>query len=163
MSSDSTGPGPMSDQEFAAFLSGSCLARLACIKPDGGPYVVPIWYHWSDNRIWFVGRQKSAWCGYLDRNPSAAVVIDTEGEYEAAGHRFLTPKVVAEGSVEIVGRPGDDVDWQSIALAMALRYRGDAGRAYVERTANQGRWLIALDPESVVTWRGGGWAKRYET
>lgn len=151
----------MNDEQVETFLAGSCLARLACLQPDGSPYVIPIWYHWADGRLWFVGREKSAWCTYLDRDPRVAVTIDTEGEYEVGGVAFLTPKVVAAGKAEIVSRPGDDVRWQEIALAMARRYRGEAGVEYVKNTTDMGRWLIALEPETMQTWEGGGWAKRY--
>ena len=30
------------------------LARTACLKPDGSPYVFPSWYHWDGVAFWLV-------------------------------------------------------------------------------------------------------------
>ena len=40
--------GKMSKKEIDEFLSEPWIARLACIKPDGSPFVVPVWYHWDE-------------------------------------------------------------------------------------------------------------------
>ena len=33
--------GGLEGEEFDAFLEGSYLARVACLTPDGAPYVIP--------------------------------------------------------------------------------------------------------------------------
>ena len=51
--------GGLEGEEFDAFLAGSYLARVACLTPDGAPYVIPLWYQWDGNAMWFVGRQRA--------------------------------------------------------------------------------------------------------
>ena len=43
--------GGMTRAEMDAFLAGPWLARVACLKPDGAPYVVPVWYHWDGEAV----------------------------------------------------------------------------------------------------------------
>ena len=61
--------GQMSKSEINAFLAEPWIARLACIKTDGSPFVVPVWYHWDEESFWIVGRKKSRWAEYLEADP----------------------------------------------------------------------------------------------
>ena len=54
--------GGLEQQELDTFLAGDALARVACLREDGWPYVVPIWYQWDGRSLWFVGRERSEWC-----------------------------------------------------------------------------------------------------
>ena len=51
--------GGLEGEEFDNFLEGSYLARVACLTPDGAPYVIPLWYQWDGSAMWFVGRQRA--------------------------------------------------------------------------------------------------------
>lgn len=154
--------GGMTRERLDIFLAGSALARLACLKPDGSPYVMPVWYQWDGNAFWFVGRQRSVWCRYIQQDPRVSVVVD-ELSYrdEATGTRFENPKVYAEGEAEVVEEPNVGGDWVRIAEEMALRYLGPNGPSYLVPTLRQPRWLIKLAPRDVKTWEGVGWARRY--
>lgn len=154
--------GPLGGERLERFLQGTCLARVAVVRPDGAPYVVPVWYHWDGEALWFVGRKRSAWCRFLQTEPRMAAVVDMEGPVTFGEERFLTPKVVVEGRADIVEQPGDGDRWVQIARSMAQRYRGEEGVRYVESTRGQQRWLIQLRPEVLRSWEGGGWARRYE-
>ena len=61
--------GPMSRAEVDSFLAGPWLARLACLKPDGAPLVVPAWYHWDGTAFWLVARKKSQCAHYIAADP----------------------------------------------------------------------------------------------
>ena len=37
--------GGLTDAERDGFLAGDALARLAVLKENGSPFVVPVWYH----------------------------------------------------------------------------------------------------------------------
>lgn len=154
--------GPLVGERLDKFLSGATLARLACVRPDGTPTIVPVWYHWDGTAFWFVGRKRSAWCIILADHPRAAAVIDVEGEVSIGDESFLTPRVIAEGDVTVVEEPGAGDRWVPIARAMAERYRGAAGLTYLESTLADHRWLVKLVPDQLQTWEGGGWARRYK-
>ncbi len=154
--------GPLAGERLDRFLSGATLARLACVRSNGSPTIVPVWYHWDGTALWFVGRKRSAWCLVLAERPRAAAVIDVEGAVSIGGEDFLTPRVIAEGDVAVVEEPGTGDRWVPIARAMAERYRGAAGLEYLDTTMADHRWLIKLVPDQMQTWEGGGWAQRYK-
>lgn len=155
--------GGMEDAELDAFLQSDALARVACLKPDGSPYVVPVWYQWDGENFWFVGRERAEWCRYMEADPRISVVIDKEhGRPDASsGEIKQIPKVMTSGTVEIVERPNVGGAWVDIAAKMAVRYLGENGPSYLESTLKQPRWLIKLTPTDFRTWKGMGWAKRY--
>ena len=39
--------GKMSNEEMEIFLHKGYTLRLACLKPNGGPFVVPCWHQWE--------------------------------------------------------------------------------------------------------------------
>jgi hypothetical protein len=155
--------GGLASDEVESFLQSDALARVACLKADGAPYVVPIWYQWDGEALWFVGRERSEWCKLMKNDPRVAVVIDKEhGQPDnSSGEIAQIPKFMCSGSVEIVEEPNVGGQWVEIATKMALRYLGQNGPSYMESTLNQPRWLIKLVPEETKTWKGVGWSKRY--
>lgn len=154
--------GGMTDEERDAFLAGAPLARLACLKPDGSPYVIPVWYQWDGESIWFVGRQRSAWCKYIQNDPRIAVVIDSEhSPPDESGESTEIPKVFMEGNAEIVEEPNIGGRWVQVAEEMSYRYLGPNGPEYLQGTIKQPRWLIRMTPSNIKTWQGVGWARKY--
>ncbi|MBN1875718.1 MAG: helix-turn-helix domain-containing protein [Anaerolineae bacterium] len=67
---------PMSSQELQSFLAGPWAARLACVRPDGSPHVVPVWYEWRDNVFIVAAWPGSVWADFVIQNPSVALTID---------------------------------------------------------------------------------------
>src|SRR3954447_25079663 len=68
--------GAMSPAEVNDFLAGPWIARTACLKPDGSPYVFAAWYHWDGVAFWLVPRARSAWAHYLATDPRVSLVVD---------------------------------------------------------------------------------------
>ncbi len=67
---------PMPEAELRAFLDGPWAARLACIRPDGSPHVVPVWYEWRDATFLIAAWPGSAWADFVTQNPAVALTID---------------------------------------------------------------------------------------
>ena len=67
---------PMAEEELRAFLDGPWAARLACIRPDGSPHVVPIWYEWRDATFLVAAWPGSVWADFVTQNPAVALTID---------------------------------------------------------------------------------------
>jgi len=67
---------PMPEAELHAFLDGPWAARLACIRPDGSPHVVPVWYEWRDATFLVTAWPGSAWADFVTQNPAVALTID---------------------------------------------------------------------------------------
>ena len=43
------------------FLNEGQLGRLAVLEEDGWPYVIPVWYEYSDSGYYIIPRAKSRW------------------------------------------------------------------------------------------------------
>lgn len=144
--------GRLGDDEVAAFLQEPVIARLGCLDERGWPYVVPVWQEWDGEAFWVIPREKSAWARHLAGDPRCAITVDEEGAQR---------KVVAQCSAELVERPNLGGQWVAIAERMSVRYLGEKGPRYLEPTMDKPRWLFRLVPETLQTWQGQDWARRY--
>ncbi|MHB0966271.1 MAG: pyridoxamine 5'-phosphate oxidase family protein [Bellilinea sp.] len=63
-------------EELRDFLEGPWTARLACIRPDGKPHVIPVWQSWDGVHFTVIAWQGSQWAEYLLQNPSVSLTID---------------------------------------------------------------------------------------
>ncbi|HLZ28048.1 MAG TPA: pyridoxamine 5'-phosphate oxidase family protein [Chloroflexota bacterium] len=150
--------GPLSPAELDAFLAEPRLLKLACIRPDGWPYVVPLWYAWHERKLYVVGRERAVWIQYIAAEPRVGVLIDEE----ARRHRRVQMTATAEVIDGPVPRAQGGARWRQFDHLLAARYMADAqGRAYAQLTADRPRFLVEITPVQTTTWRGGPWHPRY--
>lgn len=57
-------------------LQSKIPARLAYVGTDGGPRVVPIWFHWNGQEIVMASPPKAPKLKALEKNPKVAITID---------------------------------------------------------------------------------------
>lgn len=141
----------MSPDEIAEFLAEPVICRLGCLDADGHPYVVPCWVHHADGGFYVVPRARSAWAEYLRRDPRVFLCIDAE-----SGRRVLV-----KGRARLLEEPNVGGRWVQIARAMAVRYGGQDGLDYLEKTMNEPRWLFCIEPQEILS-STGTWAQRYK-
>lgn len=67
---------PMSQNSLRDFLMGPWTARLACVRSDGAPHVVPVWYAWEKGAFIIVAWPNSVWASLVKANPTVALSID---------------------------------------------------------------------------------------
>jgi len=146
--------GGMSEAKMEEFLAGNTVCRLGCLDADGWPYVVPIWYEYSDSGFYIIPRERSLWAKYIQNDPRVSICID-----EANGLR----KVMAKGRGEVLEEANVGGKWVEIATRMSVRYLGENGPNYLAPTLPEPRWLIFVRPETLTTWQGVDRAKRYKT
>ncbi|MBV9358951.1 MAG: pyridoxamine 5'-phosphate oxidase family protein [Chloroflexi bacterium] len=150
--------GPLSPAELDTFLAEPLLLRLACVRPDGWPYIVPLWFAWSDRRFYVVGRERAAWIPYLRHEPRVGLLIDEA----AQPHRRVQMTATATILEGPIPRARGSQRWQELNQLLVARYMADAaGRAYAELTAERPRYLVELRPVQISSWRGGAWHPRY--
>ena len=142
----------MTAEEVEAFLSLGINMYLACLTPDGSPYVTVCWHEWQDGYFWIIPRQRSRWAEYLESDPRVSLVVEQPN---------TLAKVRCRGQAELVERPNIGGQWVPIATRMSVRYLGENGPTYLESTMKQPRWLFRIKPERFETWQGVGWARRY--
>ncbi|MBO9369323.1 MAG: pyridoxamine 5'-phosphate oxidase family protein [Chloroflexi bacterium] len=66
----------LTPEEVHAFLQAPWVARLACVRPDGTPHVVPVWHEWDGKGFYVVAWPGSLWAEYLQQNPRLSLSID---------------------------------------------------------------------------------------
>ncbi len=66
----------LTTEEISAFLKAPWVARLACLRPDGTPHVVPVWHEWDGCSFYVVAWPGSLWAEYLQQNPKISLSID---------------------------------------------------------------------------------------
>jgi len=158
MSADSGGP--LSAAELDAFLEQPLLLKLACVRPDGWPYVVPLWFAWDAGKLYVVGRERAVWIDYLRHEPRVGVLIDEEDRRHRRVQMTATARVV-EGPVR---RADGSQRWQLLDKLLKARYMADGpGKVYAELTAERPRCLIEITPAQLTSWSGGLWHRRYVT
>lgn len=146
-------PGPLSAEEQVAFFARPLIARLGTVRPDGAPYITPLWYHWDGSDFWIVARRRSAFVEHLRHNPKVCLSI--------ASDELPYSRVTVLGTAKIANSDGSPDRWRPITRLMTQRYVGEVDADYADRTAQFDRWLVQITPEEIVSWRGGGWARRY--
>ncbi len=144
----------MSDAERDEFLRQPWIARLAMVKPDRAPYVVPIWYEYDGASFFLVPRGRARFIDYLKANPRVALSIARDQP-----HPHL--RVLVEGTAEIVEGPCLGGQWVEVARSMCWRYRGVEGMKYFQDTLDRPRWLVKVVPEKITSWAGRDWHPRY--
>ena len=143
----------MTSAEVDEFLEEGLNMTLACLKPDGSPYITICWHEWRDGSFWVIPRQRSRWADYLKADPRVSLVV----EKPATLQKVLVP----DGRAELVEEANIGGRWVEIATRMTYRYLGENGPKYLEPTLHQPRWLFRIEPGELRTWQGVGWAPRY--
>ncbi len=141
----------MTEEEIAEFLAGPVICRLGCLDEDGWPVVVPVWTQHADGGFYLVPRARSAWARHLQRDERCSLCLDVFEE-----HR----RVLVKGKAVVREEPNTGGDWTPILREMAERYWGERGLKYWERTLNEPRWLVFIEPLKITSWQGA-WAQRY--
>ena len=152
--------GPFSAGELDEFLALPLLLKLACLRPDGWPYIVPLWFAWEARKLYVVARERAVWIPYIQREPRVGVLIDED----ARRHRRVQMTATATGIEGPVVRAHGSPHWQQLDVVLRSRYMADEqGRAYAELTADRPRYLVEITPVNITSWRGGPWHRRYYT
>ena len=135
----------MTRDEWHAFASaGTRTGKLAVVRKDGTPHVVPIWFVLDgDDFVFTTGATTTK--GYaLRRDGHAAICIDDD--------RPPFAYVSAAGAVEI----SEDLDEMLVwATRLGARYMGaDAAEQFGRRNAVAGELLVRLTPSRVIAEAG---------
>jgi PPOX class probable F420-dependent enzyme len=155
----------LTNDEVESFLQErGHLARIATLKDDGSPSVVPVWFICEEGKIIITPRKYSAFYAHIQRDPRVAISIDEQaGRYR---------KVLVESTADIVYPIGHDDEWRDLYRRISCRYVDEASADYyISETIDQPRALIgvALTKAKLTTWRmpredepySGIWHRRY--
>ncbi|WP_204342864.1 PPOX class F420-dependent oxidoreductase [Micromonospora terminaliae] len=135
----------MSDDQWRAFVTaGTRTGKLATVRADGSPHVVPVWFVLDGDDLIFNTGSSSVKGRNLVRDPRAALTVDEE----QPPYAFVTVR----GTVTIIDDPVESLPWST---RIAARYMGaDRADEYGRRNAVPGELLVRLRAEQVVAFAG---------
>jgi DNA-binding IclR family transcriptional regulator len=138
----------MSDAELDRFLTGLWSAQLACVRSDGTPHVVPLWYEWDGSALWLAGSPGASWRQHIATDPNVSITLDEQ--WPPLRRVFISgsAREVAEGDV-----PGGVAGLRS---RLATRYLGRGADTQPELVETDGWAAVRVTPERMHGRRGLG-------
>jgi PPOX class probable F420-dependent enzyme len=132
----------MSSEEIHDFLTaGTRTGKIAVVRKDGSPMVVPIWFDVDDDgTVVFTTGQDSTKARAMRRDPRVSICIDREEP--------LYDFVRIDGTAELSDDPELLARW---AHRVGGRYMGpDLAAAYGARNAVPGELVVRVTPTRIV-------------
>lgn len=136
----------MTVEEARAFLAaGTRTGKLAVVRRDGAPFVVPVWFVVdADGSLVFTTGARTVKGRAIRRDPRVSICVDDENppfDY-----------VRVDGVSEVSEDPDATLPW---ATAIARRYMGDdLAEQFGRRNAVPGELLVRVRPVRVVALAG---------
>ena len=136
----------MTVEEARAFLAaGTRTGKLAVVRRDGAPFVVPVWFVVdADGSLVFTTGARTVKGRAICRDPRVSICVDDENP------PFDFVRV--DGVAEVSEDPDATLPW---ATAIARRYMGDdLAEQFGRRNAVPGELLVRVRPARVVALAG---------
>lgn len=139
----------MTKAEYREFLlRGTKTGKLATVRRDGRPHVVPIWYDLDGDTLVFTTGEQSVKYKSMKRDPRVSITVDDQ-----------TPPysyVMIEGTVSFSEDPGELLRW---ATRIGGRYMGaDKAEAYGKRNSTPGEVIVRIIPSKISAYKDvAGW------
>lgn len=143
--------GPSKDlpvPELGRFLDGTWGAQLACVRSDGTPHVVPLWYEWDGNDMWFAASPGSSWRSYVADNPRVSVTLDEP--WPPLRRVFVSGIAVEVPPAEVPG------GLKGLRRRLATRYLGRGVERRPELLETEGWAAVRLVPDRIHGRQGLG-------
>ena len=131
----------MTDEEWQSFLlDRPRTAKLATVRKDGRPHVVPIWFDLDGDELVFTTWYESVKAAAIRRDPRVSLCVDDE--------RPPFAFVMLDGTATIDEDPAHLRAW---AARIGGRYMGqDQAEMYGERNGIPGELLVRVTITNVV-------------
>ena len=143
--------GRMTQQELVEFLARVEVCKLACLEPDGWPYVVPCVCFYRDSGFYVGTRDRSAWGQYLRRDGRVSLSLeegDRRAQVQGRAERIEGP-VMGTGKLYELFKERYAAGWETSHYFQSIaRY--------------EPMWGFFIRPERITAWQGGEWARRYK-
>lgn len=139
---------PLGDAEVEQFLQGPWSARLACVRADGTPHVLPLWYEWDGQFFWLAASPGAQWKQVVRESERVSLTIDEP--WPPLRRAFV------EGCAEVVPTSEVPGGLQGLRQRLAVRYlgRGAGQRAELKQTED---WdAVRITPRRVSGQKGLG-------
>jgi PPOX class probable F420-dependent enzyme len=134
----------MTKEEYKEFLlQGTKTGKLATVREDGRPHVVPIWYGLDGDNLVFTTGESSIKAKNMKRDPRVSISIDDQ----TPPYSFVT----IEGTISFSKDPEEMLYW---ATRIGGRYMGeDQAEAFGKRNASEGEVLVTVKPVKIIAFK----------
>lgn len=134
--------------ELEQFLQGAWGARLACLRQDGVPHVIPLWYEWDGRFVWVTASPDAYWKAYVRDNNRVSLTIDEP--WPPLRRVLITGRIepVTEGEIR-GGLAG-------LRRRLAGRYLGKGADTETTLQQSAGWEAFRLTPDKITGQRGLG-------
>nr|WP_274387823.1 pyridoxamine 5'-phosphate oxidase family protein [Salsipaludibacter albus] len=134
----------MAPDEVEELLRGRHGAQLACLREDGTPHVVPLWFDWDGESMWLTASPGASWAGYV--GTGSHVSLNVEEPWPALRRVFVTgwAEPVTTDEVDRLVDGGLD----GLRRRMAARHLG-AEQARSMVTSGDGWTAIRVVPDRI--------------
>jgi PPOX class probable F420-dependent enzyme len=139
----------MTKNEYREFmLKGTKTLKIATVKKDGSPHVVPIWFDLDNEDIVFTTGGDSVKAKNMRRDPRVCLAIDDQTPPYAFAQ--------VEGVANLSEDPKEMLYW---ATRIGGRYMGDdQAEAFGKRNAVPGELLVTVKPSKIIAYKDvAGW------
>jgi len=129
----------MTREEMEEFLSQGHIARIATVKKDGSPHVVPVWFLWEGGELIIVTYPNSVKIKNIKRDNRVAVAIDVPDPGKG---------VIVEGTAQLSNDEVKETTRKISAKYMKPEELDD----YVESVLKTPMVVITVVPKKLITW-----------
>jgi PPOX class probable F420-dependent enzyme len=139
----------MTKAEHKRFLiQGTKTGKIATVKKDGSPHVVPIWFDLDNGDIVFTTGGDSVKAKNMRRDPRVCLTVDDQ-----------TPPYAYVQIEGIASFSDDSKEMLHWATRIGGRYMGnDQAEAFGKRNAVPGELLVRIRPAKVIAYKDvAGW------
>lgn len=143
---------PLDEREIDHFLRQPWGARLACLRPDGVPHVVPLWYEWDGRCLWLAASPGAYWQEYVRANNHVSITVDEP--WPPLRRALLVGHVQPMADTAVPGGLG------GLRQRLASRYLGQSASSRAEFQDTAGWQAFRLTPEKIKGYRGLGGSGR---
>ena len=128
------------NDQRAFLLYGTRTGKLATVREDGRPHVVPIWFVMDGDTLIFTTGENSVKARKIRRDARVALCVDDE----TPPYAFIT----VEGTAAMSADLGELLHW---ATRIGRRYMGeDQAEAFGKRNGVPGEVLVRVTPTRVI-------------
>jgi hypothetical protein len=136
----------MTPDELRAFLDGPWAARLACLRDDGSPHVVPVWYEWTGEAFLIAAWPGSLWAGYVAHHPAVALTVDEPWP--------PMRRVLARGDARAISPDELPGGLDGLFRRLSARYLGTPADIVAPSDASENGWrAFRIVPTRLITRR----------
>jgi PPOX class probable F420-dependent enzyme len=130
---------PLTDEQRAFLLKDTRTGKLATVRKDGRPHVVPVWFVLDGNDLVFNTGERTVKAANMRRDPRVTICVDDE----IAPFAYIQIEGIAKFSEDLV----ELLKW---ATLIGGRYMGaELAETYGKRNGVHGELLVRVTPTRV--------------